>query len=140
MFSLKLSFFTLESNFDSSHHFVAFVHFSVHCGSAKSDNWLHNECDEGSFHILIIIRFVVVFPFFCFLIKPVVTPKFLHHFFSFDSEFFCINFSEFCDSECPSEKSRTHSTGSHLRIDLKSFSHGSIFISGNDNIDVFNDS
>jgi len=81
-------------------------------------------------------------PLFTFLVKEVISPEFFSHFFTLDTEFFTIDISELGESESPSEKSRTHSTGTLLWVNLKLLSHSTffIFIGGNNNVDILNNS
>lgn len=143
MLSLESSLISLQGDVESRQHFIDFVHLTVHGSSAKSDDWLHHELHESSLELLTIIILVVVgtfLPFLSFSVVIVVTPKLGSHFFSVDTEFDAVHISEFGKSESPAEKSGTHGTSTNLWINLEFLIHIFVFISGNDNIDVLNNS
>jgi hypothetical protein len=50
---------------------------------------------ESSLHFSIIVGFAVVLPFLGFAIKVVITPKFLGHLISIDTELFTVGDSKF---------------------------------------------
>lgn len=74
------------------------------------------------------------------MVIEVISPKFLHHFLEVYLELFSINSSELSESEGPTKESRTETNSSLNWINLLGFSHIITFISGNDNVSVFNDS
>jgi len=51
MFTLEVSLVTLEGDLKVTEHLVDFLHFSVHGGSAESDDWLHHEGNESSLDV-----------------------------------------------------------------------------------------
>jgi hypothetical protein len=143
MLSLESSLISLQADVESHQHFVDLIHLTVHGSSAKSDDWLHHELHESSLELLTIIVLVVVgtfLPFLAFSVVIVVTPKLGSHFFSVDTEFDAVHISEFGKSESPAEKSGTHGASTNLWINLEFLIHIFVFISGNDNIDVLNNS
>lgn len=139
-FSLELLFIGLEHNFEMVQHLPDSFFVVFHNISAKSNNWLHDELDEASSQLGAIISSLVLFPFLSFLIKIVVTPKFLHHLVKVNLEFLGVDTSKFGQSEGPTEESGTESYGSLGGIDLLGFAHIITFVGGYDNVGVFNNS
>ena len=140
MLSLELSLLSLEGNLEVDEHFVDLLHFSVHGSSAKSDDWLHDERDESSLDDTTIIGGVVVLPLLGFGVEEVVSPKFLHHLLSLDTEFLGINLGEFGKGEGPSEKSGSHSGGTDFWVNLLSFAHVFALVGGDDDVNVLDNS
>jgi len=140
MLSLELSLVRFEGDFEVTEHFVDFLHFSVHGGSAESDDWLHHEGNESSLDATTIVSFIVVLPFLGFGIEEVVSPKFLHHLVSSDTEFLGVNLSEFGEGEGPSEKSGSHSGSTELWVNLLGFSHVFALVGGDDDVNVLDNS
>jgi hypothetical protein len=140
MLSLKLSLLGLEGDFEVDEHLVDLLHFSVHGGSAESDDWLHHETNESSLEGSTIIGVSVVLPFLGFGIEEVVSPKFLHHLLSSDTEFLGVNLSEFGKGEGPSEKSRSHSGSTVHWVNLLGFSHIFALVGGDDDVNVLDNS
>jgi len=82
----------------------------------------------------------MVLPFLGFGIKEVISPKFLHHLLSGDTEFLGVNLSEFGKGEGPSEKSGSHSGGTDFWVNLLSLAHIIALISGDDDVNVLDNS
>ena len=140
MFTLELSLVSLEGNFEVNKHLVDLLHFSVHGGSAESNDWLHHEGNESSLDGGSIISLVMVLPFLTFGIEEVVSPKFLHHLLSVDTEFLGVNLSEFGEGESPSEKSGSHSGGTGLWVNLLGLAHILALIGGDNDVNVLDNS
>jgi hypothetical protein len=82
----------------------------------------------------------MVLPFLTFGIEEVVSPKFLHHLLSVDTEFLGVNLSEFGEGESPSEKSGSHSGGTGLWVNLLSLAHILALIGGDNDVNVLDNS
>lgn len=108
--------------------------------SAESNDWLHDELDEASSQCGAIISILLLLPFLSFLIKIVVTPKFLHHLLKVDLEFLGIDTSKFGQSEGPTEESGPEGYGSLSGVDLLGLAHIITFVGGYDNVGVLNNS
>lgn len=120
-------------------HFKDGFSVVVHNVSAQSDDWLHDELDEASSQSGTIVSGLLLFPFLSFLIKVVITPKFLHHLIVVYLEFFWVDTSEFGQCEGPSEQGWTKSYSTLARVDLLGLAHIFALIGGDDNISIFDD-
>jgi len=139
MLSLEFSIGSLKGDTEGKDHLIDFFHLTVHGGSAKSDDWLHHELNESSLEFRTISSFIIMLPCLSFLIEVVITPKFLLHLISIDTELLGVDLSETCAGEGPSEKSGTESGCSINWINLLGFTHIIALIGGDDNVDVFDD-
>ena len=139
---LTLEFSLLRHELDAEviEHLVDLLGLSVHGGSAESDDWLHDEGDESSLELLVVIGPGVVLPLLGLLVEEVFAPKLVHHLLSGDSEFLGVDSGESGEGEGPSEKSGTHSAGTVLWVNLLRFSHVFALVGGDDNVDVLNNS
>ena len=140
MLSGELELLLLEFDVKGGEHFLDLVHLSVHGGSAESDDWLHHELDESSLHWRAVIGLLVVLPLLSFGIEPVVTPELVHHLRLCDTELLGVDLSELGDSEGPSEKSGSEGAGSGGGGDLELVIHALDDESGNDDVDVLDNS
>ena len=70
----------------------------------------------------------------------VVTPELCSHLFSLDTELLTIDIGKLGEGEGPAEECGSHGAGTDLWINLELLAHGVVLISGNDNVDVLNDS
>merc|ERR1719313_1853919 len=87
---------------------VDFIHLTVHGGSAKSNDWLHHELNEGSLKFFSFRVLVVAWSFLPLLflgVVVIITPELLSHFFSGDTEFLTVNIGKFAQGEGPTKES-----------------------------------
>mmetsp|Transcript_10291 Transcript_10291/g.15715 ORF Transcript_10291/g.15715 Transcript_10291/m.15715 type:complete len:802 (+) Transcript_10291:228-2633(+) len=138
--ALELSLLALEVDLEGLEHLVDLLHLTVHGGSAESDDGLHDEGDEGSLEVGAIVGLVVVLPLLGLLIEVVVTPKLAHHLFSLDTELLGVDTGESGHGESPAEKGGSESDGSVNGVNLLGLAHALIFVGGDDNVDVLNNS
>jgi hypothetical protein len=136
MLSGEVSIGTLELDVKGNKHLVDLIHFTVHGGSAQSDDWLHHELDESSLKFTSISGGWGCLPDLSFLIEVVISPKLGLHLISINTELLGINLGEVGASESPSEKSGTESGGTLDWINLLLFTHIIALIGRDDNVDV----
>ena len=85
-------------------HLPDIVELTIHNVTDEHDDWFHDELDEAAWEFSAIRTGSVSSELLLSWGEVVVTPKFLHHLCSFNTEFLSIDLSKLGDSESPSEK------------------------------------
>jgi len=137
--TLKFSFFGGQSDFDDLEHLVHLFFVTVHNGSGKLDDGVHDELDESSLEGLAGGRETFLVPLLGFSIEVVVTPKLFHQLIGRDTELLGVHEGESGKGEAPAFFTRTEGDGT-LRGIAQKITHIGLFVVGDNDVGKINDS